>query len=130
MTVKNRNDSTGHFTCTPGGEIVCLDGYQSPDTNCTDCSTALGCCEYAEHNAWILLSVHTLLPYHIAIHFVSIIGPYLSITCKSHTTAGLILCTVCVCVVYTAAEGGFCEQPGDCLCRAGFTGPNCSIPGQ
>ena len=31
-----RNDSTGHFTCAANGTIVCLPGYQNPETNCTE----------------------------------------------------------------------------------------------
>lgn len=42
---QNRNDSTGHFTCTQSGDIECLEGYQNISTNCTDCSPAPGCCE-------------------------------------------------------------------------------------
>ena len=40
----DRDDSSGHFTCTENG-IVCLDGYQYPGTNCTDCVPAPGCCK-------------------------------------------------------------------------------------
>lgn len=40
-----RNDSMGHFSCGSGGERVCLDGYRDPETNCTDCVPAEGCCK-------------------------------------------------------------------------------------
>lgn len=29
-----RDDSTGHYTCSDAGEIICLDGYTDPSTNC------------------------------------------------------------------------------------------------
>ena len=29
-----RDDSTGHFTCAIDGTVVCLHGYQDPETNC------------------------------------------------------------------------------------------------
>ena len=38
------NDAAGHFTCGSTGEKVCLPGYQSPDSNCTECTPADGCC--------------------------------------------------------------------------------------
>ena len=31
-----RNDSTGRFTCAANGTVVCLPGYQNPETNCTE----------------------------------------------------------------------------------------------
>lgn len=34
---QNTNDSTGHYTCTREGGIQCLDGYQNPHNNCTEC---------------------------------------------------------------------------------------------
>lgn len=34
----------GHFTCNSDGERVCLEGYQNPANNCTDCRLAEGCC--------------------------------------------------------------------------------------
>lgn len=34
---QNTNDSTGHYTCTREGGIQCLDGYQNPQNNCTEC---------------------------------------------------------------------------------------------
>lgn len=38
------NDTLGHFTCNSDGEMVCLEGYQNPDSNCTECRPAQGCC--------------------------------------------------------------------------------------
>ena len=29
-----RNDSTGHYSCSDTGDIVCLNGYTDPSTNC------------------------------------------------------------------------------------------------
>jgi hypothetical protein len=38
------NDSTGHYSCDDRtGNKVCLDGYQGPETNCTDCVPASDC---------------------------------------------------------------------------------------
>ena len=45
---RNTDDSTGHFTCNTEGARVCLEGYQNPDSNCTECSTREGCCECAQ----------------------------------------------------------------------------------
>ena len=39
-----RDDSTGHFRCGEDGSIVCLSGYQNPETNCTECVPAPNCC--------------------------------------------------------------------------------------
>lgn len=39
------DDVLGHYTCSSEGEIICLDGYQNPFTNCTECIPAVGCCE-------------------------------------------------------------------------------------
>lgn len=43
-----RDDSTGHFRCDEDGNIVCLSGYQNPDTNCTECVPAPNCCMLRE----------------------------------------------------------------------------------
>ena len=32
------NDDTGHYSCGEAGDKVCLDGYQNPVTNCTECT--------------------------------------------------------------------------------------------
>lgn len=37
------NDTTGHFFCDPVTGRVCLDGYQDPLTNCTECAPATSC---------------------------------------------------------------------------------------
>ena len=40
------NDSTGHYSCDDRtGDKVCLEGYQGPETNCTDCVPASDCSE-------------------------------------------------------------------------------------
>ena len=31
------NDDTGHYSCDEAGDKLCLDGYQNPVTNCTEC---------------------------------------------------------------------------------------------
>ena len=46
---QNTNDTTGHFMCTGTGDIECLEGYQNPNNNCTECSASLGCCKYGMH---------------------------------------------------------------------------------
>ena len=55
---RDRNDSTGHFSCTRDGEIVCLEGYQNPSTNCTECSPAPGCCECSYYGTWTIATTH------------------------------------------------------------------------
>ena len=40
-----RDDDQGHYTCDSEGNRVCRDGYQYPDTNCTQCVPADGCCK-------------------------------------------------------------------------------------
>ena len=37
------NDTTGHFTCDPVSGKVCLEGYQNPQTNCTECIPGQNC---------------------------------------------------------------------------------------
>lgn len=38
------NDTTGHFSCDPvTGNRVCLEGYQNPLTNCTECIPRQNC---------------------------------------------------------------------------------------
>ena len=40
------NDTTGHYTCnTTAGGKVCLEGYQDPQKNCTNCTPAETCSE-------------------------------------------------------------------------------------
>ena len=34
---EERDDELGHFTCDGEGNKVCLQGYQNPSTNCTEC---------------------------------------------------------------------------------------------
>ena len=41
-----KNDESGHFTCNNEGRIECLEGFQNPLTNCTECTLAEGCCKY------------------------------------------------------------------------------------
>ena len=36
-----QDDSTGHFNCTTDGNIVCLPGYQDPETNCVEAVTIM-----------------------------------------------------------------------------------------
>ena len=81
---QDRNDSSGHFTCTRNGDIECLEGYQNPSTNCTECSECrelfhmlhaaahilLVHALYELHHGtwWFLLPVHRLLPFLIVTH--------------------------------------------------------------
>ena len=41
-----RNDSMGHYSCDGNGNRVCLAGYQNSSTFCTECITAVVCCEW------------------------------------------------------------------------------------
>ena len=42
-----RDDDEGHYNCSSSdGSIVCKDGYQDPQTNCTRCTPLEGCCEF------------------------------------------------------------------------------------
>lgn len=43
---QDTNDDTGHFTCARNGDRVCLEGYQNPVSNCTECIPSEGCCKY------------------------------------------------------------------------------------
>ena len=41
-----RNDTSGRFTCNEDdGSIVCFEGYQNENTNCTECIPAENCCK-------------------------------------------------------------------------------------
>ena len=41
------NDETGHYSCdTDTGNKVCLEGYQIPMTDCTECAPTPNCSEY------------------------------------------------------------------------------------
>lgn len=40
-----RDDALGHFTCDSSGDLICLDGFTDPSTNCTECVLSEGCCE-------------------------------------------------------------------------------------
>lgn len=42
----SRNDELGHFSCDQAGNIVCLDRFTNPSTNCTECLLAEDCCKY------------------------------------------------------------------------------------
>ena len=41
---EERDDELGHFTCDGEGNKVCLQGYQNPTTNCTECMLHLFFC--------------------------------------------------------------------------------------
>ena len=44
---QERNDSTVHYTCDSEGNIVCIEGYQDPFINCTQCIPQHeGCCKF------------------------------------------------------------------------------------
>ena len=40
-----QNDTRGRYTCDSEGDIVCLEGFQVPATNCTQCIPAERCCK-------------------------------------------------------------------------------------
>lgn len=40
-----RDDEEGHYSCDINGGKICLDGFQDPSTNCTQCVLAAECCE-------------------------------------------------------------------------------------
>ena len=43
---EGRDDALGHFTCDPlTGDKICLQGYQNPAVNCTECIPSNGCCK-------------------------------------------------------------------------------------
>jgi hypothetical protein len=62
------DSAEGHYRCNRQGSRVCLDGYQDPSSNCTQCVPAIGC----------------------------------------------------------SPIGGYCSLPGNCICRPGFAGENCT----
>lgn len=40
-----RDDEGGHFVCNSEGNMECREGFQNPQTNCTECALAPDCCK-------------------------------------------------------------------------------------
>ena len=110
---------SAHYYCTADG-MKCNAGYQNPSTNCTECVPAHGCCKWPR--IFAESSHHPILtpppPHHHP-------TPHPTTTPSPHTpppppTPKSITIFCCA-----ANIGGYCTQPGECVCRPGFSGSLC-----
>ena len=77
-----RNDSRAHYRCNSEGDIVCLEGYYSPATNCNKtCNPAKGHCQ-CDHGYWGRHCENSELSYSFCSSHVLEIYYYITHSCS------------------------------------------------